>query len=59
MNSEQLWDTTMNPSSRTLKRVTIESAAEADRVFSMLMGDEVGPRREFIESHAKYAKLDV
>jgi DNA gyrase subunit B len=59
MNSEQLWDTTMNPQSRTLKQVTIESAAEADRVFSMLMGDEVAPRREFIESHAKYAKLDV
>jgi DNA gyrase subunit B len=59
MNASQLWDTTMNPSSRTLKKVTIESAAEADRVFSMLMGDEVGPRREFIESHAKYAKLDI
>ncbi|RYY31241.1 MAG: DNA topoisomerase (ATP-hydrolyzing) subunit B [Chitinophagaceae bacterium] len=59
MNSEQLWDTTMNPETRTLKRVTIESAAEADRVFSMLMGDEVAPRREFIESHAKYAKLDI
>jgi DNA gyrase subunit B len=59
MNSEQLWDTTMNPATRTLKRVTIESAAEADRVFSMLMGDEVAPRREFIESHAKYAKLDI
>jgi DNA gyrase subunit B len=59
MNSEQLWETTMNPDTRTLKRVTIESAAEADRIFSMLMGDEVAPRREFIESHAKYAKLDV
>ncbi|HTE24683.1 DNA topoisomerase (ATP-hydrolyzing) subunit B [Flavitalea sp.] len=59
MNSEQLWETTMNPTTRTLKRVTIESAAEADRVFSMLMGDEVAPRREFIESHAKYAKLDI
>ena len=59
MNADQLWDTTMNPSSRTLKQVTIESAAEADRVFSMLMGDEVAPRREFIESHAKYARLDV
>jgi DNA gyrase subunit B len=59
MNSEQLWDTTMNPATRTLKQVTIESAAEADRVFSMLMGDEVAPRREFIESHAKYAKLDI
>lgn len=59
MNASQLWDTTMNPSTRTLKVVTIESAAEADRVFSMLMGDEVAPRREFIESHAKYAKLDI
>ncbi len=59
MNSEQLWDTTMNPDTRTLKRVTIESAAEADRIFSMLMGDEVTPRREFIETHAKYAKLDI
>ena len=59
MNADQLWDTTMNPDTRTLKRVTIESAAEADRVFSMLMGDEVAPRREFIESHAKYAKIDV
>ncbi len=59
MNSDQLWDTTMNPDTRTLKQVTIESAAEADRVFSMLMGDEVAPRRDFIESHAKYAKLDV
>ena len=59
MNAIQLWDTTMNPGTRTLKQVTIESAAEADRVFSMLMGDEVAPRREFIETHAKYAKLDV
>ena len=59
MNANQLWDTTMNPDTRTLKLVTIESAAEADRIFSMLMGDEVAPRREFIESHAKYAKLDV
>jgi len=59
MNATQLWDTTMNPGTRTLKQVTIESAAEADRVFSMLMGDEVGPRREFIESHARYAKIDV
>ena len=55
MNAEQLWETTMNPETRTLKQVTIESAAEADRIFSMLMGDEVPPRREFIESHAKYA----
>jgi DNA gyrase subunit B len=59
MNATQLWETTMNPETRTLKQVTIESAAEADRVFSMLMGDEVGPRREFIESHARYAKIDV
>jgi DNA gyrase subunit B len=59
MNADQLWDTTMNPATRTLKQVTIESAAEADRIFSMLMGDEVAPRREFIESHAKYATLDV
>ncbi|MFN6295779.1 MAG: DNA topoisomerase (ATP-hydrolyzing) subunit B [Bacteroidota bacterium] len=59
MNAEQLWETTMNPATRTLKRVTIESAAESDRIFSMLMGDEVAPRREFIESHAKYAKLDI
>jgi DNA gyrase subunit B len=59
MNSEQLWETTMNPDTRTLKQVTIESAAEADRIFSMLMGDEVAPRREFIESHAKYARIDV
>ncbi|HTE10807.1 MAG TPA: DNA topoisomerase (ATP-hydrolyzing) subunit B [Chitinophagaceae bacterium] len=59
MNAEQLWETTMNPETRTLKRVTIESATEADRVFSMLMGDEVAPRREFIESHAKYARIDV
>jgi DNA gyrase subunit B len=59
MNSDQLWDTTMNPNTRTLKQVTIESAAEADLIFSMLMGDEVAPRRDFIESHAKYARLDV
>ncbi|RFS22508.1 DNA topoisomerase (ATP-hydrolyzing) subunit B [Chitinophaga silvatica] len=59
MNAEQLWDTTMNPEFRTLKQITLESAAEADRVFSMLMGDEVPPRRAFIESHAKYAKIDA
>jgi DNA gyrase subunit B len=59
MNAEQLWDTTMNPDKRTLRQVTIESAAEADRIFSMLMGDDVPPRREFIEKHAKYARIDV
>ena len=59
MNAEQLWDTTMNPATRTLKLVTIDSSAEADRVFSMLMGDEVPPRRDFIESHAKYARIDA
>jgi DNA gyrase subunit B len=59
MNAEQLWQTTMNPETRTLKQITIDSAAEADHIFSMLMGDEVPPRREFIETHAKYAKIDV
>ncbi len=59
MNAEQLWQTTMNPETRTLKQITIESAAEADRIFSMLMGDEVPPRREFIEAHAKFARIDV
>jgi DNA gyrase subunit B len=59
MNAEQLWDTTMNPDTRTLKSVTIESDTYANEVFSMLMGDEVPPRREFIESHAKYAKIDI
>jgi DNA gyrase subunit B len=59
MNAEQLWSTTMNPETRTLRQVTIESAAEADHIFSMLMGDEVPPRREFIETHARYAKIDV
>ncbi len=59
MNAEQLWDTTMNPEFRTLRQVTIESAAEADRIFAMLMGDEVPPRREFIETHAKYANIDA
>ncbi len=59
MNAEQLWETTMNPNTRTLRQVTIESAATADSIFSMLMGDEVPPRREFIESHAKFARIDV
>ena len=59
MNASQLWDTTLNPEYRTLKKVTIDNAAEADRVFSMLMGDEVPPRREFIEANAKYANIDA
>ena len=59
MNAEQLWETTMDPARRTLKQVVLESAAEADHVFSMLMGDEVPPRREFIEANAKYARIDV
>jgi DNA gyrase subunit B len=59
MNAEQLWDTTMSKENRTLRKVTIESAVEADRIFSMLMGDEVPPRREFIEKNAKYANIDT
>ena len=59
MNAIQLWDTTMNPEFRTLRQVSIDSAAEADRVFSMLMGDEVPPRRDFIEKNAKYANIDI
>ncbi len=59
MNAEQLWSTTMNPETRSLKQISIDSSAEADRIFAMLMGDEVPPRREFIESHAKYAKIDI
>ena len=59
MNSHQLWETTMDPAHRTLRQVTIDNAAEADRVFSMLMGEEVGPRREFIEAHATYANIDA
>lgn len=59
MDADQLWDTTMNPEKRILRQITIDNAAEADRIFSMLMGDEVPPRREFIEQHAKYANIDA
>ena len=59
-NPEQLWDTTMDPEKRTMKKITLEDAVEADRIFTILMGDQVEPRREFIETHAKYVKnLDV
>lgn len=59
MNAEQLWETTLNPETRTLRQVSVDNAAEADRIFAMLMGDEVPPRREFIERNAKYAKIDA
>ena len=59
MNPEQLWETTMNPETRILKQVTIENAANVDYIFSMLMGDDVGPRREFIEKNATYANIDA
>ena len=59
MNAEQLWDTTMNPEFRTLRKVIIDNGVEADRIFSMLMGDDVPPRREFIENNALYANIDA
>lgn len=59
MNDKQLWSTTMNPETRILRQVTIDNAADADRVFSMLMGDDVPPRREFIEKNAHYANIDA
>ena len=59
MNAEQLWQTTMDPQFRTLRQVTIENGTEADRIFSMLMGDDVPPRREFIEKNARYANIDA
>lgn len=59
MNAEQLWETTMNPETRTLRKATIENAAQCDLIFSMLMGDDVGPRRDFIERNAKYARIDA
>ena len=58
MDADQLWETTMNPENRRLDQVTGEDAADADRVFSMLMGDKVAPRRKFIETNAEYAELD-
>ena len=59
MSADQLWETTMDPDARLLKQVTIENAAEADYIFSMLMGEDVGPRREFIEKNATYANIDA
>ena len=59
MNAEQLWTTTLDPENRTLKQVTIENSADADIIFTMLMGEEVPPRREFIEENAQYAKIDA
>jgi DNA gyrase subunit B len=59
MSDKQLWDTTMNPEGRTLRQVTIENAAEADHIFSMLMGEDVPPRRQFIEQNATYATIDA
>ena len=59
MSADQLWETTMDPENRLLKQVTIENAAEADYIFSMLMGEDVGPRREFIEKNATYANIDA
>ena len=59
MSDEQLWDTTMNPEKRLLRQITIENAVEAERTFSMLMGDDVPPRRQFIEENAHYANIDA
>ena len=59
MSDEQLWDTTMNPEKRRLRQITIENAAQAERTFSMLMGDDVPPRRQFIEENAHYANIDA